>query len=131
MGKSSYLDRRHRLGPMGGGIAPESFESSVTRWKNYPVGAGGGAFSPLKGAAGVPQRAAVTTANDKFIARPGGQSELYDRKKNPLETANLIDSSRHHRIRDAMATRLMNRHIATTGVAAPDRDGRDAPGYRL
>jgi choline-sulfatase len=79
----------------------------------------------------VTRAASVATPDYKFIARPGGQSELYDRRKDPLETRNLIDSKSHANVKAAMQVRLMNRYISTTGVPPMDRDSRDTPEFNL
>ncbi|WP_245654151.1 sulfatase-like hydrolase/transferase [Novosphingobium rosa] len=79
----------------------------------------------------VTRAAAITTPAFKFIGRPGGQSELYDRKKDPMETSNLIDSRSHAGVQQAMMTRLMNHYISTTGVPPKERDGRDVPEFDL
>lgn len=77
----------------------------------------------------VARAAAVTTPDFKLIACPGDQSELYDRKRDPLELHNLIDDHEHAHVREAMTERLMNRYISTTGVPPIDRDGREAPEF--
>jgi len=79
----------------------------------------------------VQRAASVATPTFKYIARPGGQSELYDRKADPLETRNLIDDRRHESVREDLMQRLMDRYISTTGVPPWDRDGRDLPEYDL
>ena len=79
----------------------------------------------------VTRAASVATPDYKFIARPGGQSELYDRRKDPMETRNLIDSKSHAKVREAMQVRLMNRYISTTGVPPMDRDPRETPEFNL
>lgn len=71
--------------------------------------------------------ASVRTRQHTYIARPGGQSELYDRSKDPMETTNLIDDAAHHKIRDDLQTRLVNWYIDTTGVPPMDKDPRNAP----
>ena len=79
----------------------------------------------------VTRAASATTQDYKFIARPGGQSELYDRRKDPLEMRNLIDSRDHKEVQEALQKRLMDRYITTTGVPPWDRDPRDTPEYNL
>jgi arylsulfatase A-like enzyme len=73
--------------------------------------------------------ASVKTPHHTFIARPAGQSELYDRLKDPGETNNLIDSHALATVRDALQTRLMSWYINTTGVPPPDKDPRDTPPF--
>ncbi len=77
----------------------------------------------------VTRAASVTTKKFKFIARPGGQSELYDRSVDPLETRNVIDETRYQKSHEALQTQLLNRYISTTGVPPIDRDGREAPEF--
>lgn len=79
----------------------------------------------------VQRAASVATADYKYIARPGGQFELYDRKADPLETRNLIDDRRHAGIREALTQRLLDRYISTTGVPPWNRDSRDLPEFNL
>jgi len=73
--------------------------------------------------------ASIKTSRYSFIARPGGQSELYDRVQDPRETQNLIDHPRHAAVRAALQVRLMSWYINTTGVPAPDKDPRDTPPF--
>jgi arylsulfatase A-like enzyme len=73
--------------------------------------------------------ASVKTTRHTLIARPGGQSELYDRATDPGETRNLIDSHPHTSVREALQVRLMNWYINTTGVAPLDKDPRATPPY--
>lgn len=77
----------------------------------------------------VARAAAVTTTAYKFIARPGAQNELYDRKRDPLELHNLIDDPKLKKVRDTMADLLMGHYISTTGVPPLDRDGRETPEF--
>lgn len=71
--------------------------------------------------------ASIRTRQYSYISRPGGQSELYDRSKDPLETANLIDDRAHQAVRDDLKQRLLNWYIDTTGVPPMDKDPRDVP----
>lgn len=73
--------------------------------------------------------AAVKTARHTFIARPGGQSELYDRQNDPGETRNLIDDRAHASVREALQVRLMDWYINTSGVPASDKDPRGLPPF--
>jgi choline-sulfatase len=73
--------------------------------------------------------ASVKTTRYTYIARPGGQSELYDRAQDPQETRNLIDSRAHVASREALQLRLVNWYINTTGVPPPDKDPRDTPPF--
>ncbi len=78
----------------------------------------------------VTRAASITTRNHKFIARPGGQSELYDRLRDPLEMRNLIDDRDHATAKDELERRLMNRYISTTGVPPLDVDKRETPRFK-
>lgn len=79
----------------------------------------------------VTRAASIATPDYKFIARPGGQSELYDRRKDPMEQRNLIDDRGHQKVKVALQERLMNRYISTTGVPPWDRDARETPEFNL
>jgi choline-sulfatase len=79
----------------------------------------------------VTRAASIATPDHKFIARPGGQFELYDRKRDPRETRNLVDDRAYASVRATLTTRLMDRYISTTGVPPFDRDGREAPPFDL
>lgn len=79
----------------------------------------------------VTRAASIATPHYKFIARPGGQSELYDRRKDRLETHNLIDAPDHAKVREALQQRLVDHYISTTGVPPRDRDPRDTPEFNL
>ena len=71
--------------------------------------------------------ASVRTRQYTYIARPGGQSELYDRLKDPMEMVNLIDSRAHGDVRAGLQTRLVDWYINTTGIAPPERGQRETP----
>lgn len=77
----------------------------------------------------VTRAASVATREYKYIARPGGQFELYDRRADPLELHNLIEDRRHTNVRQTMQARLLNRYITTTGVPPLDRDPRETPPF--
>ena len=79
----------------------------------------------------VTRAASIATPEFKFIARPGDQSELYDRKRDPLELHNLIDDKGHAAVAQALSARLLNHYISTTGVPPLDRDGRDVPEFNM
>jgi choline-sulfatase len=79
----------------------------------------------------VTRAASIATPDYKYIARPGGQSELYDRRKDPLETRNLIDARDHAGVKGELQKRLMDRYISTTGVPPIDRDSRETPEFNL
>ncbi|WP_395407390.1 sulfatase-like hydrolase/transferase [Pseudoduganella sp. UC29_106] len=73
--------------------------------------------------------ASVKTRRYNYIARPGGQSELYDRLSDPRENRNLIDSPAHAKVRAELQNRLLNWYINTTGVPPLDKDPRDLPPF--
>jgi len=79
--------------------------------------------------ASVSRVASVKTQRFSFTARPGAEGELYDRKKDPGLTVNLINSRAHSKVREDMQVRLMNRYINTTGVPPRDKDSRDTPPF--
>lgn len=73
--------------------------------------------------------ASVKTRQYTYIARPGGQFELYDRIKDPKETQNLFGSPAYATARGEMQSRLLNWYINTTGIAPADKDPRDLPPF--
>jgi choline-sulfatase len=73
--------------------------------------------------------ASVKTSEFSFVARPEEKSELYDRRADPMETRNLIDSPKHERVRERLQAALMERYIRTTGIPPKDKDSRDTPPY--
>jgi choline-sulfatase len=73
--------------------------------------------------------ASVKTRRYTYIARPGGQSELYDRARDPVEANNLIASPAHAAILNQMRERLLNWYVNTTGVPPLDKDPRDLPPF--
>jgi len=78
----------------------------------------------------VQRAASVKTREYNLVVRPQGQSELYDRRADPAETRNLIDSRSHATVRDALQTRLLNWYVETTGVPDTKRDPRDLPPFK-
>jgi len=77
----------------------------------------------------ITRTASVKTQRYTYIARPGGQSELYDRQLDPMETKNLIVSRPHERMRSQMEERLLNWYIDTSGVPDEYRDAREMPPF--
>ena len=73
--------------------------------------------------------AAIRTQRHKYIARPNGQSELYDCVKDRLQTNNLIADGSMHAVLRQLQVRLMNWYINTSGVPVTDRDPRGSPTY--
>ena len=73
--------------------------------------------------------ASVKTRQYNYVSRPGGQSELYDRQADPLETQNLIDTPSHAKAQSAMEQRLLDWYISTTGVPPTDKDRRETPPF--
>jgi choline-sulfatase len=77
----------------------------------------------------VQRAAAIKTRDFTFIARPHGQSELYDRRRDPMETRNLIDNAQHRRTLTDMQQRLLGWYVETTGVPPNIKDPRDTPPF--
>lgn len=73
--------------------------------------------------------ASVRDQRYTFISRPGGQSELYDRKSDPLERNNLIDDQKTTLVRQQLQQRLLDWYINTTGVPDTEKDQRNLPTY--
>lgn len=73
--------------------------------------------------------ASIKTKQFNFIARPSGQSELYDRSKDPAETNNLFGEHAHAPVVEQLQQRLMNWYINTSGVPEEKRDSRDMPTF--
>jgi choline-sulfatase len=73
--------------------------------------------------------AAIRTQRYKYIARPNGQSELYDCVKDRLQTNNLIADGSMHAVLEQLQVRLMNWYINTSGVPVTGRDPRGSPTY--
>jgi arylsulfatase A-like enzyme len=70
--------------------------------------------------------AAVRTDRYKYIARPNGQSELYDGRDDRLQEHNLFGDSSSREVQEALQIRLMNWYIDTSGVPQTKRDPRGA-----
>ena len=77
----------------------------------------------------VQRAASVKTPDHTLIVRTKDRSELYDRRADPKETRNLIDSRAHASVRQALETRLLNWYVETTGVPDTKRDPRDLPPF--
>lgn len=73
--------------------------------------------------------ASVKTTQFNFVARPNGQSELYERTNDRSETRNLIADKRYAPTVEKLQRRLMNWYINTSGVPDEKRDSRDMPTY--
>lgn len=73
--------------------------------------------------------ASIKTPEFTYIARPGGVSELYDRRRDPGETRNLIAVEKFHAVREGLQTRLLEWYIDTSGVPEAAKDPRDTPPY--
>jgi arylsulfatase A-like enzyme len=71
--------------------------------------------------------AAIRTQTHRYIARPGGQSELYDCASDP--TLNLIDDAAHAGVREALSQRLLDWHILTSAAPPFDKDARALPPF--
>ncbi len=70
--------------------------------------------------------AAVRADRYKYIARPNGQSELYDCSSDPRQEHNLFGDASMRGNQEALQVRLMNWYIDTSGVAPTKRDPRGA-----
>jgi len=73
--------------------------------------------------------ASIKTGRYTYIARPGGQNELYDRSTDPWEEHNLIDDRSIAATRAELQQRLINWYINTSGVPEHDGDPRDLPQF--
>ncbi len=71
--------------------------------------------------------AAIRTRTHKLIERPGGQSELYDCRRDPANANNLIDDPAQAKTRAALQARLADWYITTSGVPPVDKDPRGLP----
>ena len=71
--------------------------------------------------------AAIRTATHRLIARPGGQSELYDLGGDP--TANRIDDPAQAVAKDALKDRLLAWFTITAAAPPVDKDARALPPY--
>ena len=99
-----------------------------------PPGAGGGPYAgkirlqneqPVM----VSRSSMVRTATHKLIARPQGQSELYDVANDPQERLNLHGDSSVASVQAALTERLLHHYVNTTGIAPMDKDPRDLPPF--
>jgi len=61
------------------------------------------------------------------VARPQGQSELYDVRRDPGLRQNLIDDRSHAPIKEKLQAQMVDWYIDTTGVPPMDKDPRDLP----
>jgi len=77
----------------------------------------------------ISRSAMIRTRTHKLIARPQGQSELYDCKADPLLTRNLFGESSAAALQVELQTKLLHHFINTTGVAPMERDQRALPEY--
>ncbi|ODU70553.1 MAG: sulfatase [Novosphingobium sp. SCN 66-18] len=77
----------------------------------------------------ITRAASIKTQRWSYVARPAGQSELYDRKADPAERRNLIADRSHERVREELQQRLLNWYVDTSGVPEEYRDSRDMPRF--
>jgi choline-sulfatase len=73
--------------------------------------------------------ASIRTATHKYVARPGGQSELYDCQADPGLADNLIGQAGHAAMQAALAERLLAWHIHTSAAPPADKDARALPPF--
>ncbi len=71
--------------------------------------------------------AAIRTRTHKLIERPGGQSELYDCRRDPANARNLIDAPVEAKTLTELQARLADWYITTSGVPPTDKDPRGLP----
>jgi hypothetical protein len=71
----------------------------------------------------------VRTRTHKLIRRPQGQSELYDLRKDPMETRNLYGESSIGSLQQTLQTQLLDHYVNTTGIAPMDKDSRACPPF--
>ncbi|MFG0249315.1 MAG: sulfatase/phosphatase domain-containing protein, partial [Phycisphaeraceae bacterium JB051] len=69
----------------------------------------------------------VRSSEYKLIRRAKDISELYDLKKDPTESVNLIDDSAYSEIKAELNENLLQWMIATSDVLPYDRDSRTWP----
>jgi arylsulfatase A-like enzyme len=77
----------------------------------------------------VSRSAMVRTRTHKLIRRPQGQSELYDLRKDPMETRNLYGESSIGSLQQTLQTQLLDHYVNTTGIAPMDKDSRACPPF--
>ncbi|MGZ3376245.1 MAG: sulfatase-like hydrolase/transferase [Phenylobacterium sp.] len=80
--------------------------------------------------ADVARCAAIRTRTHKLIERPSGLSELYDVRRDPANSINLIDDAAQAKTRTELRQRLADWYITTSGVPATDKDPRGLPPTR-
>lgn len=96
--------------------------------RNFPGRQGGGLGWVFQGKRPVSPLKPLTRTH-KLIARPNGQSELYDCARDPGLRHNLFGESSVASVQAALQARLLNWYINTSGIAPMDKDGRDPPPY--
>ena len=77
----------------------------------------------------VRRAAMVRTQNYKLILRPGGESELYDLKRDPREINNLYGEQDYRSMQLEMHTRMIDWYILTADAAPRDKDPRELPPF--
>ena len=77
--------------------------------------------------ADVSRCASIRTRTHKLVERPGGQSELYDCRRDPSNAVNLIDDAASTAVRTDLRGRLADWYITTSGVPPTDKDPRGLP----
>ena len=69
----------------------------------------------------------IRTRDSKMVARPDGQSELYDLKKDPRELHNVYGDRSYSARQDELHARLLDWYIRTADVAPKEHDPRGFP----
>ena len=69
----------------------------------------------------------IRTRDYKMVARPDGQSELYDLKRDPRELHNVYGDRSYSARQDEMHARMLDWYIRTADVAPKERDPRGFP----
>jgi len=69
----------------------------------------------------------IRTLDYKLVARPDGQSELYDMKKDPRELHNVFGERAYAGPQEALQRRMLDWYIRTADVAPKKHDPRGLP----
>jgi len=69
----------------------------------------------------------VRTREHKLVARPDGQGEFYDLRKDPRELKNLFGEKSYATQQAGMVRRMLDWYIRTADVAPQERDARGFP----
>lgn len=69
----------------------------------------------------------IRTHDHKLVARPDGQSELYDLKKDPRELQNVYGDRSYATVQDQLHASMLDWYIRTSDVAPKKHDPRGFP----